>query len=98
SGWADISNYATLRTGDINGDGGDELCLRSNSRVTCWGYDGTEVYAVDGPKWSDATGWSGAAYYETIRVADFDGDGLEDLCARAGAGWRCHPSLGDSFG
>ena len=99
SGWADPANYRTLRTGDIDGDGAADLCLRSNSAMACWAWDGESFVQRAGPEWADGAGWgAGPQYYETVRLADFDGDGLEDLCARAGAGWRCHPSLGDSFG
>ncbi len=99
SGWADPTNYRTLRVGDIDADGGDDLCARANTGMRCWGWDGTAFTQRVGPEWSDATSWgSDPRYYETIRLADFDGDGLDDLCARAGAGWRCHPSMGDSFG
>ena len=97
SGWADPSNYRTIRVGDIDADGDEEVCARGNAGVACWGWDGTMFRSVDGPAWSDASGWGDASHYETIRMADFDGDGLTDLCARAGAGWRCHPSRGAAF-
>jgi uncharacterized protein (TIGR03382 family) len=96
-GWDDIANYATLRTGDIDGDGADDLCLRANDGMRCYAWDGTAFVQRTGPEWSDAAGWDAKRYYQTIRLADFDGDGLDDLCARAAVGWRCHRSLGDSF-
>ena len=92
SGWADRSNYATLRTGDIDGDGRGDLCLRANAEVYCWSWDGSAWTRRTGPTWSDDSSWNAPRYYQTIRLADFDGDGLDDACARAGAGWRCHPS------
>ena len=103
SGWNDVSNYATLRTGDVDGDGGHDLCLRSNTEVLCFAWDagapeGGAFRRLTGPEWSDASGWGLARYHQTIRLADFDGDGLEDVCARASTGWRCHPSVGDGFG
>jgi MYXO-CTERM domain-containing protein len=48
--------------------------------------------------WSDEWGWGAPRYYSTIRMADVDGDGTDDACARAAAGWRCHLSSGASFG
>ncbi|MBZ0120401.1 MAG: VCBS repeat domain-containing M23 family metallopeptidase, partial [Sandaracinaceae bacterium] len=97
SGWADVTNYASLRAGDLDGDGAEDLCLRANAGMRCFAWDGAAFRSVAGPAWSDENGWAHPQYYETVRVADFDGDGLEDLCARAAAGWRCHASLGDSF-
>ena len=103
SGWGDRSNYATLRVGDVDGDGADDLCVRSNTEVLCYAWDaaaegGAAFARRAGPGWSDEGSWNQARYHETIRLADFDGDGLDDVCARAGAGWRCHPSTGDGFG
>ncbi|WP_157069412.1 VCBS repeat domain-containing M23 family metallopeptidase [Sandaracinus amylolyticus] len=98
SGWDDIANYATLRVGDIDGDGADDLCARANAGVTCFAWDGSAFVQRAGPEWSDESGWSQARHYQTMRLADFDGDGLDDVCARAGAGWRCHPSTGEGFG
>lgn len=98
SGWADPANYRTIRTGDIDGDGASDLCARGDAGMACWTWNGAGFDAVTGPEWSDASGWGAAPFFETIRLADVDGDGLDDLCARAGDGWRCHPSLGDRFG
>ena len=33
-----------------------------------------------------------------MRLADLDGDGRDDLCARSGAGWTCSLARGDTFG
>ncbi|WP_053235429.1 FG-GAP repeat domain-containing protein [Sandaracinus amylolyticus] len=98
SGWSDIANYATLRVGDLDGDGADDLCARANAGVVCFAWDGSAFARRAGPEWSDESGWSQARHYQTMRLADFDGDGLDDVCARAGAGWRCHPSTGEGFG
>ncbi|UJR85759.1 VCBS repeat domain-containing M23 family metallopeptidase [Sandaracinus amylolyticus] len=98
SGWSDRSNYATLRVGDVNGDGADDLCARANAQVHCWTWDGDAFVGHAGPAWDDANGWSAAHYYDTIQLADVSGDGLDDICARAAVGWICQPSAGDSFG
>ncbi len=97
SGWADVANYATLRAGDVNGDGAEDLCIRANAGVRCFAWDGEAFVRIPGPEWSDESGWGSPRFYQTLRMADVDGDGLDDACARAAAGWRCHPSLGDSF-
>lgn len=98
SGWTDPSNYQTFRAGDINGDGATDLCARSNTEMVCWTWNGAAFDTVLGPAWSDASGWNGVTYFDTIRMTDFNGDGLSDLCARANPGWRCHPSQGSAFG
>jgi hypothetical protein len=52
---------------------------------------------VMGPAWSDAHGWDAPEYYTTIRAMDFNGDGLDDLCARGSAGVICAFSNGSGF-
>src|SRR5690606_6499356 len=54
--------------------------------------------AIDGPAHSDDGGWNALRYHTTFRLADFDGDGRSDVCARASIGWVCYPSTGDGFG
>jgi hypothetical protein len=98
SGWGDRNNYATFRTGDYNGDGTEDICARANSYMICWSWDGSSFVSLHGPLWSDDGGWNSAYYYETIRMSDFNGDGLEDLCARASDGWHCSASDGTQFG
>ncbi|QED28673.1 hypothetical protein FRD01_15805 [Microvenator marinus] len=98
SGWSDVSNHSTLRLGDTNGDGAQDLCIRANARVICYGWDGAAFKRVNGPEWSDEKGWNTANRYNTMQLGDFNGDGKEDLCARAAAGWRCVPSNGAGFG
>jgi MYXO-CTERM domain-containing protein len=97
SGWDDMSNWATLRVGDLNGDGRDDLCARANSGMRCWSWDGSAVTALVGEDWSDDRGWSAANKYATIRMADLDGDGMDDMCTRSNAGVSCHLSTGAGF-
>ena len=99
SGWDDPTNYSTIRMGDIDGDGLADVCARANAAFHCWKSTGAGFSAgIEGPPLSDASGWDANPYLTTIRLADFDGDGRDDLCARAAAGWRCYPSTGDGFG
>src|SRR5690606_11073686 len=97
SGWGDHDNYATLRNGDVTGDGADDLCLRANAGVRCWAREGDAFVRIDGPALDDASGWDDPRYYTTIRLADVTGDGLADLCARGPEGYACWPSTGDGF-
>ncbi|HOX45988.1 MAG TPA: phosphodiester glycosidase family protein [Myxococcota bacterium] len=99
NGWNDESNYATLRMGDVTGDGLADACLRGNGGVVCFPSTGTGFGArIDGPGLSDASGWSKPQYFSTLRLADVTGDGLDDVCARAAAGLRCYPATGAGFG
>lgn len=99
SGWSDLSNYGTLRMGDVDGDGKADLCARANARVLCW-VTVSEPFdtRIEGPSLSDDGGWDRPQYFSTLRLADVDGDGRDDLCARAASGLRCYLSTGDGFG
>lgn len=98
-GWSDPDNYATLRTGDVDGDGRDDLCARGDAGVWCWPSTGTGLGAgFSGPALADDVGWADPRYASTLRLADVDGDGRADACARAAAGVRCYPSTGTGFG
>jgi len=99
NGWKDASNWATVQLGDVDGDGRADLCARANAGMRCWPSlgDGFGPSFV-GPEWSDDLGWDKAPYYGTIRLADVDADGRDDLCARAADGFRCHLSTADGFG
>jgi hypothetical protein len=98
TGWADPANFATLRMGDIDGDGRADLCVRADAGVRCYTSQVTPLGdKIDGPAWSDQSGWGATRFFSTIRLADIDGDGKEDLCARAAAGLICHRSIGAGF-
>jgi MYXO-CTERM domain-containing protein len=98
NGWSDPSNFATIRMGDVDGDGRADLCARSNTSMRCYTSGTTPLGTlINGPAWSDDKGWGATRYYATIRLADIDGDGKEDLCARAGKGLICHRSTGTGF-
>ena len=98
-GWDDPSNYGTIRMGDIDGDGKADLCARGNGGISCWrSTAGGFSAAIAGPKLSDSSGWHRMQYWSTLRLADIDGDGKADLCARASAGVRCYRSTGKGFG
>src|SRR5690606_32225718 len=78
SGWADPSNYATMRFGDIDGDGRSDLCARANAGIRCWLSEGNGFgSSIAGPDLSDADGFSRPEYYHTLRLADVTGDGRD---------------------
>ncbi len=97
-GWSERGVYTTLRMADLDGDRRMDVCARESTGVHCWllgerGFD----REVLGPVLDDARGWTSAAYYRSIRLADVDGDARADLCARASDGLRCYLSTGNGF-
>ena len=99
SGWQHIFHYGTIRMGDVTGDGRADLCARGGGGIRCWPSTGDGFApSIDGPAWSNASGWDDFQYWSTIRLADIDGDGRADICARSATGYRCHLSTGDGFG
>lgn len=97
SGWSDPSNYSTLRVGDIDGDGREDLCIRANAGVRCHAFHDGAFDLVEGPSWSDDAEWKEQAYYANFTLADVNGDGLADWCGRGVLGWRCGLSTGAGF-
>jgi GH25 family lysozyme M1 (1,4-beta-N-acetylmuramidase) len=98
SGWDRPEIYTTLRMADVDGDLRADVCARESDRVRCWllgdrGFDRELL----GPALSDANGWTAAGYYRSIRLADVDGDGRADFCARASDGVHCYTSTGEGF-
>jgi hypothetical protein len=97
-GWEEVEQYGTIRTGDVNGDGKDDLCSRAPSGMSCWLSDGAGFpKQIAGPGWTNASGWGEVSQWSTIRLADVNGDGKADLCARTPTDFRCHLSKGASF-
>ena len=98
TGWSDASVYTTLRMGDVDGDGAADVCARERDRVRCWLFAGHAFSReVLGPELSDAAGYGAPLRFRSIRLADVDGDGRADLCARAADGLRCYASIGAGF-
>jgi GH25 family lysozyme M1 (1,4-beta-N-acetylmuramidase) len=104
--WSDAEGYgapgsrATLRAGDVNGDGRADFCIRHSARgVECRVSNASGAWTeVRGPAWTDAAGWAAPRFAFTIRLVDIDGDGRDDLCSRAAKGVVCHLSTGAGFG
>lgn len=89
-GWDDRAVYATIRVGDLDGDGSSDLCARETDGVHCWLWTGAGFgHQILGPRLSDADGWSAAPRYTSLRLADVSGDGLADLCARGADALMC---------
>ena len=98
AGWDAPEHWSTIRMGDIDGDGLADVCARAAAGVRCWRSTGDGFGpAIVGPELSDAVGWANLAHATSLRLADVDGDGDDDLCSRAAAGFRCHLSNGEGF-
>lgn len=102
SGWWDYANYSTIRFGDLDGDGDQDVCARANAGIRCAMFEAGPtgngfVESFDGPALADDQGWGSIRFFSTLRLADIDGDGMADLCARSQAGVQCWPSLGTGF-
>jgi hypothetical protein len=90
AGWGDVSRHGSLRFGDVNGDGRDDVCGRAEDGIRCWLADDVGFSEVRlGPSWSDADGWSEARYGSTLRIADVNGDTVGDVCGRGPSGFVC---------
>ncbi len=96
-GWGDVSRHGSLRFGDVNGDGRDDVCGRDADGIRCWLADDVGLERVRlGPPWRDADGFDEARYGSTLRLADVNGDEIDDVCARGPSGFAC--ALGGARG
>lgn len=99
AGFDDPVYLSTLRMGDIDGDGRADACARDKNGLSCWLSSASPLSTrIEGPRWTDANGWTRTQYFSTIRLLDLDGDGRDDVCARAARGLICHLSTGTGFG
>jgi GH25 family lysozyme M1 (1,4-beta-N-acetylmuramidase) len=97
-GWDQAAVYSTIRMADLDGDLRADLCAREPDRVRCWlyGEHGFE-HEVLGPALPASEGWDQPGAFRSIRLADVDGDGRADLCARSSDALRCYASSGNGF-
>ncbi len=95
--WRLHAHYGTVRTGDIDGDGRQDLCARGPDGLVCWLRRGDGAWdAWPTTLFSEAL-WDEPTRAPTIQLADVDGDGRADACGRAGDGVRCHPAIDGGF-
>ncbi|MCB9508164.1 MAG: VCBS repeat-containing protein [Myxococcales bacterium] len=103
-GWNEPSLGATLRFGDVDGDGRPDLCARSYVGVFCApgagdGTFGTFRYWGTHPDLEFDAAWVGLeSYWSTLALVDYDRDGRADVCVRSPAGLLCGHSNGYHFG
>jgi|GEM_PF-6074594 hypothetical protein len=93
--------YYTLQVADINGDGRPEIVGRFADGLRVYRYDtGSQVWSrlTTCERFADSQAWGTAQYYyQTIQCGDIDGDGIDEVIARAGGGiivWKYNPTNG----
>ena len=96
-GWNQPSQYRTIQSADLNGDGKAELLARAADGVHVYRWDPATTAFTDISKpprlLSNAAGGNQPSVYETIQTADLFGDGHAELVARTPQGieyarWR----------
>jgi peptidoglycan/xylan/chitin deacetylase (PgdA/CDA1 family) len=82
---------------DVDGDRRADLCVVTDDAIDCARATGTGWSAFE--RWSrDLAPATGHTHATSFRLADIDGDGRADACARAAAGLVCAKSNGHAFG
>lgn len=77
--------YSTIQSADVDGDGRAEVIGRSKNGIRVGKYNpSTGAWTeTQGPtSWTDSGGYNQSSYYTTLRHADIDGDGQEELMMR----------------
>lgn len=98
--------YKPLTYGDIDGDGDSDVCIRRADGVYCANNSGGTFsgYSRRTQAFRDSDGYSDVSSGSTLQLADVNGDGRADLCARKsgliGSGIYCatNGGNGSSFG
>jgi peptidoglycan/xylan/chitin deacetylase (PgdA/CDA1 family) len=83
---------ATLRFGDLNGDGRADVCGLGEHGVVCalsGGHMMTEPRIWISAESTRAQGWESPRYAATIQLGDINGDGRADLCGSGPDGVVC---------
>lgn len=89
-GWNRPSQYHTIQTADLNGDGHTELLARAADGLHVYRWNSATATFTDISKpprlFSDAAGGNQPSVYETIQTADLFGDGHAEVLGRSLAG------------
>ena len=93
AGWTQPAQYQTIKLGDLDGDGKDELIGRDPSGLSVYSFNTTRglwepVVRTDGKgllilPLSDAAGYGPPQYSTTIQLADVDGQPGKELIVRS---------------
>ncbi|MEZ5141050.1 MAG: hypothetical protein R2726_00805 [Acidimicrobiales bacterium] len=89
--WWQPQYYETITTGDVDGDGADEIVGRGPAGIQTFKLVNGQLQQLDAaspPVMADSAGWDQPQYYDTIRLADVTGpggtpDGKAELIGRA---------------
>ena len=88
--WNYPSGWRIFGAGDVNGDGRDDLLLRSSTQYGYW--------LMDGPSVSGSASFPAAPGYFPVAVADFNGDNKSDvLWSSAASDLQLLSSTGAAF-
>ncbi len=94
TGWLPDAYGSTMRLRDIDGDGRADVCARGIAGLRCASSTGNGFSSFDlrtsNGELGDADGFAaGPTYFATVALADVDGDGFADACARSPEGISC---------
>ncbi len=99
AGFGELRYAATIRMGDVDGDGRADVCARGPEGIECHLSTGHAFGgAIGGPDFKDESGWKAPKHALTFQLADLDGDGKDEICARGVAGLKCARFDGTAFG
>lgn len=87
-----VETWGSLRLGDVNGDGRDDVCAYRNGEIQCLTSDGSQFgpptpWMTQG--WITLLGLGSEQIAQSMMLGDVDGDGDDDLCERGVAGVYC---------
>ena len=83
--WWEETYYSTITSGDVDGNGTDEVVGRGPNGVQSWSYSEGTWTRVDQDGVMSDPDWEQLSYSDTLRVGDVTGDGAADLVARTQA-------------
>jgi hypothetical protein len=84
--WWEETYYSTITSGDVDGNGTNEIVGRGPNGVQSWSYAAGDWTRVDQDGVMADPDWEGLSYSDSLRVGDVTGDGAADLIGRTDAG------------
>jgi len=101
--WSPLQYGTTIMFGNINSDDRADVCGRDAGGIRCalanssgTGFLQTTLWIVD--RFSDRDGWNtSSGKFGSLRLADVNGDGRDDVCGRNDTGIVCAFSAGYKF-